>query len=156
MGGIQVPNFIRPAGNDFPIMALTPDVKQAIPIAQPKPRILQPLVVDENLGDIVPLLTAVRQRLRRLGEPASRGAAAGAGRVVYLDGVTGEVPRAVVPRVRCEKTAAGLRATIGLWRDSTPVWSTTAPLVLPADVEQAATMLADEIVRATLAIKKPA
>jgi WD40 repeat protein len=156
IGGIQVPSFIRPAGNDFPLMSLTPDVKQAIPIAQPKPRILQPLIVDENFGDNVPLLTAVRQRLRQLGEPASRGDAAGAGRIVYLDGVTGEVPRAMVPRVRCEKTGGGLRATIGLWRDNTQVWSSSTPLVLPADVEQAARLLADEIVRATLSIKKPA
>ena len=87
IGGVQQPRLSAPSGNDFPVALLTDEDKSAIPLAQPKPQVLQPIVLDRNLGDALHLSVALRARLRDLGQPATRGSAATTGRIVYLDNV---------------------------------------------------------------------
>jgi len=108
----------RPSsGNNFPVALLTDEDKRAIPLAQPKPQVLQPVVLAKALGDAAHLATALRARLRDLGQPATRGSAVVTGRIVYLDNVNDGVPGAIMPRLQYEPAADGLRVTLVFLRD---------------------------------------
>jgi hypothetical protein len=149
IGGVQQPRLSAPSGNDFPIALLTDEDKRAIPLAQPKPQVLQPLVVDRELGDELHLSAPLRARLRDLGQPAARGSAATDGRIVYLDNVNDGVPGAIMPRLQYEHAADGTHVTLALIQDGKTLVRRT--LVIPADVAEAAKIIADEIVRVATA-----
>ena len=109
IGSEQQPRLSAPSGNDFPVALLTDEDKGAIPLAQPKPQVLQPIVLDRDLGDALHLSAALRARLRDLGQPAMRGSAATTGRIVDLDNVNDGVPGAIMPRLQV-RTGGGRRA----------------------------------------------
>jgi WD40 repeat protein len=144
IGGLQQPRLSAPSGNNFPVALLTDEDKRAIPLAQPKPQVLQPVVLDKALGDAAHLAAALRARLRDLGQPATRGSAVVTGRIVYLDNVNDGVPGAIMPRLQYEPAADGLRVTLVFLQDGKTL--VTRTLVAPADAAAAAKMIADEIV----------
>jgi hypothetical protein len=149
IGGVQQPRLSAPSGSDFPVALLTDEDKRAIPLAQPKPQVLQPVVIDKSLGDALHLSAALRARLRDLGQPATRGSAASTGRIVYLDNVNDGVPGAIMPRLQYEAASDGLHVTLAIIQDGKTL--ATRTIVAPADADGAAKSLADEIVRVATA-----
>jgi WD40 repeat protein len=149
IGGIQVPHFIRPAGHDFPLMTMTDADRRSIPLAVPRPRVVQPVVIGPRLVDIPALVTALRAELRRASQPLTRGSTGPSG-IVYVDYPAADLPRSIAPRIQCTSPTGG-ECTIVLLREGPSVWE-SPPITLPGDIAAAAATLAAEIVRASIAL----
>jgi hypothetical protein len=145
IGAVQQPRLSVPTGSNFPIALLTDEDRRAIPLAVPKPQVLQPLVVDGQLADPLKLAAALRARMRDLGEP---GTASIAGPIVYLDNLTDGVPGALMPRVQYESSNGTTRATLVFLRDGKPIDRRT--VVVPSDAAGAARAIAEEILRVAI------
>lgn len=146
--GLDQQPRLNNGGDNFPVALLTDEAKRAIPVAQAKPQVLQPVVLDRDLGDSLNLGPALREQLRDLGQPAARGGPSANGRIVYLDGVADGVPGALIPRLQYEVAPDGLRVTIVFVRDGRNVARVIK--VVPADRAAAARVLAEEIVKAAM------
>jgi WD40 repeat protein len=95
IGGIQKPLILAPRGTSFDVGRLTKDDRAAIPLAQVKPLILRPLLVNSDVGDDdLGLIPEVRRCLADASTNVSRGPA-NPPVAVYVD--ADEMPGAIRP-----------------------------------------------------------
>jgi hypothetical protein len=84
LGGVQQPRVSSPSGTSFPIGLLVPEARARIPLANPRPLLVRPVLVDDSEGDdVLDLSSRLARALRR----ASDAAATPDSRApVYVDG----------------------------------------------------------------------
>ena len=100
VGGEQKPELTAPEGRGFPVGLLDKADRERIPLASPKPELLRLTCLDENDLDQLDLAAAVRERLRDLSHPQTRGEEVQVVPIVYLDAVSDELPGALRPQIR--------------------------------------------------------
>ena len=117
IGGIQRPIIAAPHGVSFDLGLLkTKEDKLAIPVAQVKPLLLRPVLVnrDENVGfDDLELVPLLRERLQTESETKVRGA--GSWNSVYVN--ADEMPGAVRPSGTYVVNNGIVRVTMNLIQD---------------------------------------
>jgi WD40 repeat protein len=120
IGGIQKPLVFAPRGTSFDIGRLKKEDKEKIPLAQVRPLLLRPVLLNPDVGDddlnLMPLL---RQRLREQSFAGARGGQQPG--AVYVD--ADEMPGAVRPSGTYTLTAGKVRVRLVLRRDGKTVAS---------------------------------
>ncbi|MCA1557698.1 MAG: caspase family protein, partial [Acidobacteria bacterium] len=120
IGGIQRPVIAAPKGSSFDVGLLkTKEDKAAIPLAQVRPLVLRPILINSEQGfDDLELMTALKGRLQEESYAASRGRG-GAPVGVYID--SDEMPGAVRPSGTYVVTNDKVTVTLNLIRDGKKV-----------------------------------
>ena len=144
IGGIQHP-LVSSGGQSFPIGLVSDEDKRAIPLANPKPQLMQVRCHDDQDGDSLGLAQRVRDLLREASQPMARGSAGTEPALAYSDDVLDGIPSAMSPRVSYQVHGGKLEATVRLYRDKTMV--SDDPLTLSADPAAAARQIADAIIK---------
>jgi WD40 repeat protein/uncharacterized caspase-like protein len=145
IGGIQHP-LVSSGGQSFDIGLLSDEDKRAIPLANPKPQLMQVRCHDDQDGDSLGLAQRVRDLLKESSQPMTRGSAGSEPALAYSDDVPDGIPSAMSPRVTYQVQGGKLEATIRLYRDKTKVSEDT--LTLDADPAAAARQIAGAIIEA--------
>lgn len=118
IGGIQRPIIAAPQGISFDVGLLkTKEDKLAIPLAQVKPLLLRPVLVnrDENVGfDDLELVPLLRERLQTQSETRTRG---GTGPWISVYVNADEMPGAVRPSGTYVVNEETVRVTMSLIQD---------------------------------------
>lgn len=139
-----------PDGQSFPIGLLSDEDKRAIPLANPKPQLMQVRCHDDQDGDPLGLAQRVRDLLMEASQPVTRGSAGSEPALAYSDEVPDGIPSAMSPRVAYKVQGGKLEATVRLYRDNQIVSDET--LTLSADPTAAARQIADAITKAATTI----
>jgi hypothetical protein len=109
---------MAPRGTSFDIGQLLPEDRKAIPLAQVRPLLLRPVLLNaDDLDDNLGLMPLLRQRLTEASVASPRGG--GLPRAVYID--ADELPGAVRPFGKYTVTGKRVRVTLALRRDGKEV-----------------------------------
>lgn len=99
IGGIQKPVIAAPHGTGFPVALLDSRDQTRIPLAKIKPELLHLSCHNEDDEDPLALASDLRERLRNISHPLSRGNSAQEPPIVYLDEVDEGPTDALTPRI---------------------------------------------------------
>jgi hypothetical protein len=149
IGGIQRPILSAPNSVSFPIAMLTDEDKRNIKLASVKPQLLRIICNDENDLDPLKLTALTREKLRNLAFLTARGGSGGQeAPFVYLDAVTDDLPGAVIPKVRYQRSGNLLLVRITLVKDGKPLGAVQTLTAPSADAEKARDLIVDAITQA--------
>ncbi|MEI7831911.1 MAG: caspase family protein [bacterium] len=121
IGGIQRPVCAISPGGSFDIGELTTEDRQQVKLAELKPMVLRPVLLNpEVIGDPLHLSSALLAKLRDAAQPAEAKPAA----FVFID--TADFPGAITPKGLYTVQGTQVQVTMKLWRDGKVVGDVTA------------------------------